>query len=156
MKTTTLVALLIALVIATPATSSSLWQHSNYWRSPSGQIACRYDPRGTAANTYDQLSCYRERDGYFVDVQTDGRKAGGMYIDPYNHSPASKNVGMLKALHIWVPTQAPILRYGESWWNGGNRTSLRCFSGRAGMTCKSYVGGYVHGFFISRYTHRVW
>jgi hypothetical protein len=147
---------LVALVAAAPATSATQW-NSNSFRSPTGNIACRYNARGTAANTYDQVNCYTENDSYILSVQTDQRKASGAYVGVSGGpEPAWENRGMLKALYAWVSPNAPVLPYGSSWWNGGNRTSLRCSSRGTGITCKAYVGGSVHGFFISRYTYRVW
>jgi len=143
---------LVALVVAAPATSATHWTSSNYFRSPTGNIACRYNPGGTAFYAYDGISCYTENDYFLVGVQTDGRKGGFAR----NTLTAAQAISVLRLNHVWVPQSAPILSYRQNWWNGGNRTSLRCFSRLEGMTCKAYVGGYVHGFFISRRTYRVW
>jgi hypothetical protein len=148
---------LVTLVAVGPATSATSW-NSNSFRSPSGNIACRFQPRGSAANTYASINCYTENDTYLMSVQTEGRKASGGYVG-YDYTrgravpaPARTNMGMLKALHVWVPAKAPVLRYGWVWTN--NASTLRCESLRSGMRCHITFGR--HGFFLSRYRYQAW
>src|SRR5713226_1088523 len=83
---------------------STGWQ-ANVWRSPSGNIACRYYP------TLDTVTCQTDNDHFALAV----RRYGGSGFQTY---------------YRWIPAWAYTLDYGATWTAPG----FSCTSHTYGMT----------------------
>jgi hypothetical protein len=110
MRFTAITALLAAATIAIPATAGG-WTTSNFWRSPTRNIACRYYP------TIEIVTCQTDNDRYAVAVDRYGGKAYRTY-------------------YRWIPSYAPVLAYGVHWAAPG----FNCWSRTDGMLCRTPQG----------------
>jgi hypothetical protein len=93
---------------ATP--HASAWQ-ANVWRSPSGNIACRYYP------TLVVVTCQTDNDQFALAVSRRGGRAFRTY-------------------YRWIPDWANALDYGQRWTAPG----FSCRSRTDGMTCRAQAG----------------
>jgi hypothetical protein len=84
---------------------------TNFWRSPSGNIACRYYP------TLAVVTCQTDNDRYAVAVARYGSKA-------------------FPTFYRWIPSYAPELAYGAKWTAPG----LVCLSTTVAMGCGTSAG----------------
>jgi hypothetical protein len=84
---------------------------SNFWRSPTGNIACRYYPN------LETVTCQTDNDHYSLAVDRYGLKG---YRSSYR----------------WIPSWAPILNYGLHWTASG----FNCLSRFDGMLCHTPAG----------------
>jgi hypothetical protein len=104
-----LLAAVVLTTIAFPA-SSSAWT-SNFWRSPTRNIACRYYPN------LEVVTCQTDNDKFAVAVNRYGSKAYRTY-------------------YRWIPSYAPVLAYGVHWTAPG----FNCGSRSDGMLCRTPQG----------------
>lgn len=102
----TLAALISALAAAPTA---SAW-YSNFWRSPTRNISCRYYP------PLEVVTCQTDNDKYAVAVRRSG--AG------------------FRTFYRWIPSYAPALPYGLHWIAPG----FNCWSRSDGMLCRTSTG----------------
>lgn len=109
---------------ASSAPGSAEWR-SNTFRSPTGNIRCRYWP-GDAL-----LGCTTLNNGRVAAVRVFGRP----YVD------SNRN---------YTFPSGPVLTYGDYW---SVRGRFRCDSRFNGMTCRSLRTG--AGFFINRTSYRL-
>lgn len=108
-----------------PPPTTGRWT-SNWFHSPTGNIRCRYYPRG------GYVACKTLNNQRLAGVTLFGRSY--RRADGYNFSfPAG-----------------PTLGYGQNWIVRGR---FRCDSRFKGMTCRSLVTG--RGFFINRSGSRI-
>jgi hypothetical protein len=98
------------LVTAPHAMASSGWT-SNFWRSPTRNIACRYYPN------LEVVTCQTDNDHYAIAVA----RAGG-------HA--------FRTSYRWIPSYAPVLGYGLHWTAPG----FNCWSRSDGMLCRTPAG----------------
>lgn len=84
---------------------------TNVWRSPSGNIACRYYP------TLEAVTCETDNDQYAVAVDVNGGTGFRTY-------------------YRWIPSYAPVLYYGRHWTAPG----VACVSSPVGMACSTSAG----------------
>jgi len=116
MKARKLVLTLIAsLALVSFAANVQAAGAANFWRSPSGNIACRYYP------AIEAVTCQTDNDRYAVAVERYGSKAFRTY-------------------YRWIPSWALRLDYGGNWTGPG----FRCQSQLYGMTCRT-TGGHGFG-----------
>src|SRR2546425_4432980 len=105
----TLVAVAVVGLLMLPRTADA-WS-SNFWRSPSRNIACRYYP------DLEVVTCQTDNDHYAVAI---GRDAGKAFRTYYR----------------WIPSYAPALAYGAHWTAAG----FNCWSRTDGMLCRTPFG----------------
>jgi hypothetical protein len=110
-------ALRCALAVAAAVTafsilpaSSDAWT-SNFWRSPTRNIACRYYPN------LEVVTCQTDNDQFAVAVDRYGGKA-------------------YRTSFRWIPSYAPVLAYGLHWTAPG----FNCLSRSDGMLCRTPRG----------------
>jgi hypothetical protein len=101
----------IAVVVAATATAAPTGWTANAWRSPSGNIACRYYP------TLNAVTCQTDNDNFAVALN---RYGGRAYQTSYRY------------ISPWTYT----LGYGSRWTAPG----FECRSRIDGMTCRSQAG----------------
>lgn len=99
-----------ALAIPAAASSSDTWK-SNFWRSPTRNIACRYYP------DLEVVTCQTDNDHYAIAVGRYGGKAFRTY-------------------YRWIPDYAPTLPYGQHWTAPG----FNCVSTFSYMLCHTSAG----------------
>jgi hypothetical protein len=104
-------AAIAALVASTASAAATASWSANVWRSPSGNIACRYYP------TIDTVTCQTDNDRFAVAV----RRYGGNGFRTYFR---------------WIPSQTNTLDYGSNW----NAPGFHCTSASDGMRCRSQSG----------------
>jgi Family of unknown function (DUF6636) len=100
----------VTVVVAATATATPTGWSSNTWRSPTGNIACRYYP------TVNAVTCQTDNDKFAVVVN---RYGGRAYRTNYRYIP-------------WTYT----LGYGSRWTAPG----FECTSRTDGMRCRSQAG----------------
>jgi hypothetical protein len=103
------VAVMGLLVALHNPASAKAWT-SNYWRSPTRNIACRYYP------TLEVVTCETDNDHYSVAVPRYGKA--------------------FRTYYRWVPSYAPVLTYGQHWTAPG----FNCWSRFDGMLCRTPAG----------------
>jgi hypothetical protein len=103
-------ALAVVAVVLISVPSAGAWT-SNFWRSPTGNIACRYYPN------LETVTCQTDNDHYSLAVDRYGLKA---YRSGYR----------------WIPSWAPTLAYGLHWTAPG----FNCLSRFDGMLCHTPAG----------------
>jgi hypothetical protein len=101
----------VALSTALLLPSSSYAWESNFWRSPSRNIACRYYPN------LEVVTCQTDNDGFALAVFRYGKKGFRTY-------------------DRWIPSYAPTLAYGAHWTAPG----FNCWSRQDGMLCRTPLG----------------
>jgi hypothetical protein len=101
----------LALVGPATAAQAATSATTNVWRSPTGNIACRYYPSLAA------VTCQTDNDHYAVAV---GRYSSTAFHTTYRY----------------IPSSAIRLVYGERWTAPG----LVCLSTAVGMGCEADTG----------------
>ncbi len=124
MRRLALVAPTGAALAGVAAVEASAWD-SNWFRSPTGNIRCRYWPADSL------LACTTLNNRRFTGVTLNGRS-------------------FARTSYGYSFPGGPVLTYGDSWTIRGR---FRCVSRFNGMTCESLRTG--SGFFISRTGYRL-
>jgi hypothetical protein len=147
MRAAILVLLVAALGVSVSGSSAAPTWNSNTFRSPDGQVKCRYFADDNA------ITCYT---GHYVLANLHPSSYWGWYAI----------VSQMPFVGPGLPisARAAVLRYGQTWSTDGRRKTIACTATRRspaivgpGITCRGYVGTVTHhGFRLSAWGNRKW
>jgi hypothetical protein len=154
MKLSLFIAIAVAFAMAAVAMSSSAAGSSGArivpgFRSPSGNIACYYDPKASVPThgTKPLLSCGLRHADYAMQLQR--RCLAGDWHGWVLGAKARPTIFCAGNRNYAIRPVYTTLAYGKSWTRG----PFTCTSRITGVTCRNRGA---HGVFISRQSYRTW